>query len=179
MAECWKPVSGYEGYYEISSLGRVRRIAGGMRGARAGRLLKPFSCGDGNQAYPGVKLYRDNIGKTFLLHLLVYDAFRPGKRDGQRRGINHKDLNKFNPRLSNLETMTQIQNVHHAMARGRKGGRQGEDHPKAIVTEEQVRYIRKNYVPYKFSRVKLAAMFGISVAGIKQILNHRNWKGVI
>ena len=107
----WKPVKDYEGIYEVSNQGDVRRIKGG-KGTRLGACLKPKA---GSTGYAEVCLARSpKDHKMKLVHCLVAEAFL-GTSDLQ---VNHKNFDKTDNRLSNLEWVTQSENIQHAV----KGG---------------------------------------------------------
>lgn len=114
--EIWKPVVGYEGFYEISNQGRVRRIAGG-HGAKPGLVLKPQV---GSHGYPTVVLQKLGCATTVLVHRLVAISFLGNPGDG--REVNHKDSNRQNPTLENLEWVTRKGNILHAIQKGRQVG---------------------------------------------------------
>lgn len=107
ISEKWKPVAGYEGYYEVSNFGNVRRVGGG-RGAVPGRVLKRHL---GTSGYPIVVLSRDGKEKTEMIHRLVAKAFIP-LVDG-KDFVNHKDGDRTNNRADNLEWVTRSENAIH------------------------------------------------------------------
>ncbi len=107
--EVWKEVPGYEGFYSVSNLGRVRRDAVGQ-GARAGYILKATVSRP--VGYLRVGLVRDGKQKTRFIHNLVANAFLGPYPDGQC--VNHKDGNKLNNLPGNLEYMTLGDNNRHA-----------------------------------------------------------------
>ena len=102
----WKPVNGYEGLYEVSDSGEVRScdryIKTDIRHVKSrlikGRILyqNPKSTG-----YKTVDLCKDGKVKTTLVHRLVAEAFLPNP-DGLRF-VNHKDSNRANNAVRNLE----------------------------------------------------------------------------
>ena len=94
--EEWKPVEGFEGLYEISSLGRVKSL--NYRHTGNERILKPGKVGGG---YLQVELCRDGKVKRFLVHRLVATAFIPNPEGLPE--VNHKDEVKINNCVSNLE----------------------------------------------------------------------------
>jgi len=113
-SEVWKPVPEYEGHYEVSSLGNVRGIgryvdtkSGSSR--IAPRQLKCQSTTD----YPRVHLSKDGAGKHYLVHRLVALAFLPNPENKPQ--VNHIDGDKANPVLSNLEWVTNSENVRHSI----------------------------------------------------------------
>ena len=84
MTEVWKDIEGYEGYYQVSNLGRVKSLKWNKE-----RILKPFV---DSSKYQRVKLSSNLKEKNFLVHRLVAIAFIT---DGREQFVNHIDL-KFN-----------------------------------------------------------------------------------
>jgi hypothetical protein len=109
--EVWKPIKEFEGYYEVSDLGRVRRMAA-YRATYVGKILKASL----RVGYPFVRLSRANQIKQYHVHQLVAEAFIGDRPAGLV--INHIDANKQNNRPSNLEYVTQAENAHHAKRLG-------------------------------------------------------------
>jgi len=110
--EMWKDVISYEGLYEVSSFGRVKSIR--RRSLKDGRqvherILKP---GAGNRNYKVVCLSKNGISRTITIHRLVATSFIPDKEIETQ--VNHKDGNKFNNYLENLEWCTRKENMIHA-----------------------------------------------------------------
>lgn len=173
MLEVWKSVAGC-GYYQVSSQGQVRRIVGrrGLPGKT--RVLKPSGV-----VYPNVNLHNGGgpkSVKTCSVHRLVWIAFHGPIEEGLE--INHKDRNKWNCALDNLELVTPQQNIHHAIAKGvHYGFYPGEGHTKAKLTWEQVQAIRKTYALHKPTQSWLSKQFGVSRSNIQKILSGKSWEG--
>ena len=110
--EIWKDVVGYEGIYQVSNCGRVKSLARNYRHNE--RVLKLNIKTNG---YLQAHLCRDGKTKWFHVHRLVADAFIP-KIDGCTI-INHKDNDRQNNNVENLEWTTQKDNIQHAMKQGR------------------------------------------------------------
>jgi hypothetical protein len=108
--ENWKPVVGFEGHYEVSDHGRVRRACAG-KGTRIGRVLKTPPDTDG---YPRVRLSRNGIQLDINVHILVAAAFIGPCPEGKE--VNHKNLNRANNRAGNLEYSTHQENIQHSYA---------------------------------------------------------------
>ena len=110
MVEVWKPIAGYEGIYEVSNLGRVRsldRIK--SNGARMmGRVLLQ-DCS--NRGYMSVELNVDKKNKRCSIHRLVAMAFIPNPNNLPE--VNHKDENKLNNNVCNLEWCTPSYNSNY------------------------------------------------------------------
>ena len=98
--EVWKDVKGYEGLYEVSTMGRVKSL-------RSGKILKPAKNKNG---YLRVDLYKDGKQKHFLVHRLVAEAFL-GNPDN-KPCVNHLSEVKTSNHYSNLEFCTQKENLN-------------------------------------------------------------------
>jgi len=98
--EIWKDITGYDNY-KISSMGNIRNIL-------TNKLLKPFvSCG-----YYNVNLYKNKVSKGKTIHRLVATSFINNIEN--KPVVNHKDGNKLNNDVSNLEWVTASENVKHS-----------------------------------------------------------------
>lgn len=89
MVETWKDIKGYEGLYQVSDVGNVRRN---------GVNLKP---GIGKNGYPLVVLSKNGRVKTVLVHRIVAETFVPNPSNF--KCVNHKDETRDNNRVHNLE----------------------------------------------------------------------------
>ena len=103
MKETWKLISGYEGLYEVSDLGRIKSLKFGKE-----KILKPWNDGFG---YLQVSLCKDGKVKHPHIHRLVAQAFIPNPLNLPQ--VNHKDEVKTNNIASNLEWMTNKDNVNY------------------------------------------------------------------
>ena len=119
MAEEWKAVLGYEGLYEVSNLGRVRSLPHEVPtkiGTRisSGRVMKlqPFKSG-----YMGVCLSKGNKQALKTVHRLVAEAFIENPDNLPQ--VNHKDENKANNSVDNLEWVTAIENNNYGTRKKR------------------------------------------------------------
>ena len=118
--EIWKYVKGFEGLYEVSNFGRVRRIAGetiykdGRVAHFRQTILKPSIFKKG---YLMVYLSKNSIKKTKQVHRIVADAFIPNPEN--KETVNHKDCNKLNNEVLNLEWLTNVENIKHSVENGR------------------------------------------------------------
>ena len=111
MSEIWKPIKGYEGIYEVSSYGRVRssertaerldRYGNISKYEVKGRIISQWKRKDG---YMSVTLRSMKTQSTLLVHRLVIETFVPNPDNLQL--VNHKDENKSNNNVENLEWCT-------------------------------------------------------------------------
>lgn len=101
MEEIWKDIEGFEGLYQVSNLGRVKRFA-------TGKVLKSGKDGGG---YLQVDLCKNGKRKTHRIHRLVAQAFIPNPE--HKPEVNHIDEIKTRNMVSNLEWMTAKENSNH------------------------------------------------------------------
>lgn len=112
MKEVWKPVKGYEGLYEVSSIGRVRSVKRNL-------VMHPQPRKHG---YLGIQLHgRGGNAKgfrTMSVHRLVAEAFIPNPNDLPE--VNHIDEDKTNNRVENLQWVSHIDNTNYGTAQNRR-----------------------------------------------------------
>ena len=102
--ETWKDIKGYEGLYQVSDAGNVRSCDHVVKNRSGMALKKGKILAQANvdkTHYKKVTLYRNNVGKTFLVHRLVAMAFIDNPEGYEQ--INHIDENPSNNAMSNLE----------------------------------------------------------------------------
>jgi len=118
MEEIWKDINGYEGCYMISSLGKMQSVERCVNHAGGSRLVsqKSMKLTPSNTGYFVVTLWKNNISKVHLVHRLVAETFIPNPNNLPE--VNHKDGNKLNNCVDNLEWVTQRDNNIHAIQTG-------------------------------------------------------------
>lgn len=111
--EIWKDIIEYEGYYQVSNLGRVRST-GKSRNISKWRVLKTKTYS--NKRYINVSLTKNSITKYVSLHRLVAEYFvdNNSNMDLKNLVVNHKDKNPSNNHYTNLEWCTQRENVSYS-----------------------------------------------------------------
>lgn len=97
MKEIWKDIESYEGLYWISNLGNVKSKR---------KILKPI-----NGEYLKVGLSKNGVQTTKAIHRLVAEAFVLNPQN--KPMVNHKDENKHNNNVSNLEWCTNLYNINY------------------------------------------------------------------
>lgn len=161
MTETWKTIMEFDGMYEVSNLGKVKSLSRRSRNRLyVGRTLKQ---GKHTAGYKVVNLSKGGIIKQFYVHRLVAEAFL-GLSELQ---VNHKDLDKGNNNLTNLEFVTRQQNLIHALDNGVKTGR--------------TKLTRKNRTDIKKLRLAgvrvkdIALKFKVLDAAIYEVLRGETW----
>lgn len=115
MKEIWKDIAGYEGLYQISSFGNVKSFRASAKFGKPKELiLKPYII---NSGYAVVTLYTENIKHKFQVHRLVAESFLPNPQN--LPCVNHKDENKLNNRVENLEWCSYQYNNNYGTAKVR------------------------------------------------------------
>ena len=119
--EEWRDVVGYEGYYRVSSNGRIssetRTIT--YSDKKPPRILPGAIMATARNRFTGymsIRLNKDGMAKTFSVHSIVANAFVANPHG--YHSINHKDGDKTNNRADNLEWCTPTQNMRHAVKYG-------------------------------------------------------------
>lgn len=158
--EIWKDIEGYEGKYQISSLGIVKNIL-------TNKIISPRNYG---RNYQHVWLCKNGIKKSPAIHRLVAQAFIPNPENKPQVG--HGDNNPSNNSLENLEWCTGKENMLHCKKEGRI--RSGENHHKAKLTWEKVKQIRE-----KSSKgatlLQLKTEYGVNEGTIWFIIKNKTW----
>jgi hypothetical protein len=172
MTETWKPVVGYEGMYEVSSLGNVRALD---------RVIKRCKCGEPlvrkkgapvrwimrPDAYPRVSLSRGNKRVQRLVHRMVLETFVGPCPDGMEAC--HNNGKRGDPSLLNLRWATTKENHADKWAHGTM--LVGEKTNSVKLTELQVREIRAS----QHSKAVLAKRYRVSLSAIARVRNRQTW----
>lgn len=158
LIEVWKDIVGYEDQYQVSSFGNVRskdrtRIArGGCTAPIRGRMRK---CKISKAGYMVTNLCKDAIKTHPSVHRLVALAFIPNPTD--KPTVNHKDGNKLNNNVTNLEWSTHSEQMQHASDNDLLEVR-GEPKFSPVFKQKVFDYFEANEI----SISKLAKLFDIS-----------------
>ena len=174
LAEEWRPVPGFEQYYEVSNLGRVRslprmiRTCHGATKRHQGTIRTAVADKDG---YPRVVLRIDGKFYTRSVHSLVARAFHGDKKNALHREVDHLDNDRSNARADNLRWVSHAQNVAR---REWQPNQQPETY--SCLSREQAQDI----FDAKGQRTakELAAKYGISPYTIYDIWRGKRWRGL-
>lgn len=172
--ELWLPLPGFSDLYEISSHGRVARA----KRAIVDKLGRPYVFArkirkthiDVQTGYPRVMLHRNRKRIMVTIHRAVAEAFILSP---QGEVVNHKDGNKQNCHVSNLEWCSWSENAKHAL--DVLGKNHGDLCPWSKVTSHQVREIRRLYLDGVKNQRQLSEEFGVASSQISRIISGKRW----
>lgn len=152
--ETWKPVPGWEGYYEVSDAGRVSSVPRSVPRSNGrplnlrGRILK---CSPSSDGYPTAALCRDNERLLRSVHLLVLEAF-VGPRPEGMEACHHDDI-PTNNQLSNLRWDTKPANTYDRIRNGLHVQARKTHCPQGHPYDEKNTYIHRHGVDGKANRI--------------------------
>ena len=177
--EEWREIKGFEGLYAVSNLGNVKRLRHSDTRCRQGyrvfkeRRLVPHI----RNGYYQIKLSKCNAAYAKSVHRLVAEAFILND-DPKRDQVNHKDGNKLNNNVKNLEWCTGKENVMHAVKNGLMhfGGKKAG---KSVARNRCKKYDPfeiKMIISNMFTIKELSRMLGRTESAIQHVrCNYRNY----
>lgn len=168
-AEKWAPIHDHEGIYEVSNMGRVRRLTP-EHNTYVGRILRGSPCLHG---YRIVCLCRYGVRSYRKVHVLVARAFC--ERPKGKNFVNHKNGIKADCRSTNLEWCTSAENIQHAIRTGLMKPVRGEQNGNALLTRQQVEEVRRRYAAGGVTQTALGEEFGVNHRTIHAIVRRVNW----
>ena len=165
MKEIWKNIAGYEDRYKVSSLGRVKTFCLGRMRILGDRY---------SYNYKRVSLYdKNSVPKNFSVHKLVIETFLGKTPEGME--VNHKNGNKKDNRVENLEFVTHKENVNHAHENGLVKNH-GEDSFKSKLKNEDILVIRKLCLEKPIREI--SKLYKVDRNTIRQIMLGETWKHI-
>lgn len=169
--EIWKDIEGFENKYQISNFGNIKSLdrIDSLGRFHKSKILKKSIEKDGYEYI--TLLCKKSKSKSFFIHRLVAYSFMFNLDNLPQ--INHKDGNKCNNRVSNLEWNTAQQNVIHALNKGLR--KSGENHPWSVLTNYQVLQIPK-LLEQGMTQKSISKLYNVSYSCIKNICQKRKWK---
>lgn len=138
-----KYIKDYEGLYSVTEDGKIFATA---KYNWKERFLKPWLIGHG---YEVVSLYKNGKQRKFLIHRLVAQAYIPNPKG--LREVNHKNGNRLDNRVENLEWVSSKENKSHAWKVGLYSHR-GEKHWNSVIQDSEVIEMRKLFKEGKSTR---------------------------
>lgn len=173
--EIWKGVVEFEDYFEVSSYGNVRskdRLVYRSVGApfwKNGRVLSPKT-----KRYAEYNLSVNGKSNFKTGHRLVGEAFIPNPENQPM--VLHKDNNKINNHVDNLEWGDGYKNMQDAVSTGAVVAQKGMERPQAKSTDDQIIEIRRLYGTGNYTMNEIGEMFGYPYRSISDIVRGKSWR---
>ena len=168
MEEVWKDIKDFEGLYQVSNLGNVKRLQG--KWVNQERLIKSKL---DRYGYPFYTLSKKKKLKNKTSHRLVAKAFIPNPLN--KLTVNHINGIKTDNRVENLEWNTNLENKQHAVSSGLTNLK-GTNHPRCKLSDKQVLEIRE--IGFSQTRTSLSKKYGVSRITISRIIERANWNHI-
>lgn len=173
MREEWRDVVGYEGFYQVSNMGRIRSLtrtfvrSDGSTATYKGRLITPVG-----RPYLHVSLSKNNVQSRVRVHRLVAKTFVPNPDN--LPCVDHIDCDKTNDRADNLRWCTSLQNTRYAKENGLLNGNfhyelLAEESKLAMKAPRMVPIIRDDGKAYD-SIADAARDMGVTCGAISHVL---------
>lgn len=182
MEEIWKPVPGFEKLYLVSNTGRIKANAKAVSTSRNGTIYvaqrkeRELSFTIDRYGYYKVVLQENKRKKFTTVHRVVGAAFISNPQNLPQ--INHKDGNKLNNNVDNLEWCTSQQNVVHAYKTGlSKNVQKGENHHLTNLTNDLVIKIRQEMKEGKRNK-DIEKEYNLSRSAVSRIRNNQSFKDI-
>ena len=179
MEEEWRDVIGYEGWYQVSSLGNVRSVDrdilysnGRIHHTKGVNLVQVLD----KSGYPVVGLSKNQKINMCKVHRLVCLAFTPNPEDKQQ--VNHIDGVKTNNVVTNLEWNTSSENQQHCVDNGLRVIGKGELSSAPKLKEVEVVEIKK-LLNRGVKQRDIAKMYDVHFATISAIYRGKSWSHVV
>lgn len=178
MLEEWREIEGYEGYYEVSNLGKVRSLDRKVFNPKSGMTMRHGCLLKGNKNHKGYKYVgfgKNGIRSGLLfVHKLVARAFIDNPENKPQ--VNHKDGNKLNNASWNLEWNTDAENQHHAKINFLKS--RNDKHKDSVFTNEHVLFLPKLF-EIGMNQGMIAKIYGVDRHVIMNILKGVSYRQIV
>lgn len=169
--ENWKPIQGFEGVYDVSDLGRIRSYKNYNHGLKKEPTVLRLSLN--NSGYPHVGLLFEGKRLQKTVHRLVAEAFLPNPHGHAE--IDHKNGNKTDNRVENLEWVSRTENQVRAWQSGLKVPLKRERNPASKLTVAKAKEIKELYATGKYTTRQLGEMYGVSKTAVGFVLRGETW----
>lgn len=162
--EIIKDIKGFEGRYTISNLGIVRSLL-------TGRIMKPHITSKG-YARVNLRYAHSRAFKSMLIHRLVAGNFIPNPNNYNE--VNHKDCNRANNCVDNLEWCDRFYNVKYAFEKGRASNK-GIRNPNSKLNDDDIVAIKAMMKTGRFFLTDIARLFKVHKSTIQMIDIGKTW----
>ena len=177
--EIWMGVVGFEGLYQVSSFGRLKSLARTVKQRNQYAWItrqvpeKIMDVQTNRLGYLKTHLYKDGKPKDFTVHQLVARTFL-GEPSTPKHQVNHKNGNKADNNVTNLEWSTCSENQTHAYSIGLKN-QKAEKNNGSKLTWELVNEIRELYAKGEVQK-SISKRLGVSTSQVCLLVNNKTWR---
>jgi hypothetical protein len=172
MEEEWRDIEGYEGCYQVSNIGRVKSLSRAVRNGKGTtrkipeRIRKPQ---DHSHGYLFVALHESEEYFNFYIHRLVALHFIANPKGLPE--VNHKNLDRTDNRVENLEWVTHAENKAHASINN-----PWTPEGRSSVRLDWLKVLEiRNLLQLKVLRKQISTLFGVCVGSINSIATGKQW----
>lgn len=164
MTEIIKDIKGFEGRYTISNLGIVRSKLTGI-------VMKPNITKFG-YARINLRKAKSREYKSYFIHRLVASHFLANHNNLPE--VNHKDCNRLNNEVTNLEWISKENNIRYSFIYG-SASHKGLRNPNSKLNEQDIKAIKALHKTNRFYNTQIAEIFKVSSSTIDNIINNVTW----
>ena len=174
--EEWRNIEGFGGFYQVSNTGKIRSMGQKQHRGKGEWFMRSLS--KTHDGYLKIRLVANGRDVTQRVHTLVARAFIPNPNGFET--VNHKDGDKTNNNVDNLEWADRHYQMRHAYKHGLKKPVAGTMNGNAKVSADDVRYIRTHYKrnSKEFGTVALGRRFGLTNVAVGRIVRGVAYKNV-
>jgi DNA-binding transcriptional regulator YiaG len=174
MQEVWKDINGYEGYYQVSSLGRVKSVKRMVNHNYGGlKIVNERVMSQRTAKYKNLMLCKEGEERIFWVHRLVAESFI--ENPDNKPEVNHKDANCHNNNVDNLEWATRAENQIHAVQHDLFKTKYGKNPYKNRDLAATFTEIRSLYKEKGVRQKEIAKTFSIDQSTVSRIFNNKRW----
>lgn len=170
MEEIWKDITGYEGLYQVSNLGRVKSLV--RKGRKKEKLLSLCS---NTHGYIMVILSKNNIKSTHIAHILVANAFIPNPNN--LPFVMHINDIRNDNNVNNLKWGTRQDNMDDMVNKNRQS--KGENHGNSVLSEYEVIQIKTLRQNNGWGSKKIAKYLSLPKEAVSGVIYNNRWKHII
>jgi len=170
MEEIWKDIPDYEGLYQASNYGQIKSLI--RKNRRKEKILIQT---DDNNGYVGVNLYKNNIPKTFKVHILILETFVGSCPHIME--CRHLNGIKTDNRLCNLRWGTRSENTYDKILHGTHVDNRGSRCATSKLNELDILKIRE-MINNKYTCSQIAKIFNVNRRTIQDIKLNKTWRHI-
>lgn len=174
LLETWKDIPDYENFYQANPCGLIKSLSKSLRVKNGYRVTKELIIvnTDNGNGYLVCSLSKNTNRKSILLHRIIALTFIQNPKNLPE--VNHKDGDKTNNSVENLEWCTRQENIDHSWNNNLTNCI-GEKHHNSTLNNFKVKEIREKYATGNYSYSKLGIEYNTNMFNIRNIIKRYTW----